>query len=175
MKKLSIVTLALSITVFSATISHADEWAKAYGGSDFDWTFSIQETTGGNYITAGYTYSFGAGDSDAWVVKLNSDGTFSWQNSYGGSDYDWAYTIRETSDTGYIMAGYTESFGAGRADAWILKLTSSGTVSWGKAYGDVDSDEVYSIQEITGGYIAAGRTSSFGDGDSDMWVLKLNN
>jgi len=173
MKKLF---LALSIIAFSATISHADEWAKAYGGSDEDWTFSIQETTGGNYITAGYTYSFGAGDSDAWVVKLNSDGTFSWQNSYGGSDYDWAYAIRETSDLGYIVAGYTESFGAGGADAWILKLTSSGTVSWEKAYGDVDTDEVYSIQQTSDlGYIAAGRTSSFGGGDSDMWVLKLNN
>ena len=117
MKKLF---LALLIIAFSAAISHADEWAKAYGGSDEDWTFSIQETTTGEYITAGYTYSFGAGDSDAWVVKLNSDGTFSWQNSYGGSDYDWAYAINETSDPGYVVAGYTESFGAGGADAEML-------------------------------------------------------
>ena len=174
MKTLSIVTMALSITIFCATISHADEWAKAYGGSDEDFTFSIQETTTGEYITAGYTYSFGAGDSDAWVVKLNSDGTISWQNSYGGSDYDWAYAINEISGPGYIAAGYTESFGAGGADAWVLKLTSTGTVSWSKAYGGAASEEFYSVQEVAGGYIAAGRTTSFGAGDSDAWVVKLN-
>ena len=129
MKKLFVLALASSILMISSNAIRADEWAKTYGGNDEDWTFSIQQTLGGDYIAAGYTYSFGAGGSDTWVIKLNSDGTFSWRKSYGGSDYDWAYAVRETSDTGYVVAGYTESFGAGSADIWLLKLDNNGDIN----------------------------------------------
>jgi len=172
MKKLLIMSVVLFVTAMNAHTTRAQQWANTYGGSDADVAYSLQETSDGGYVWSGST----GDDKNAWVVRTSSDGTIAWQKTYGGSSYDWAASIQETSFvSGYIIAGYTESFGAGGADVWVLKLNTDGTVAWEKAYGDVDSDEVTCVRETSDeGYIAAGRTNSFGDGDSDMWVLKLD-
>jgi uncharacterized delta-60 repeat protein len=150
-------------------------WQKTYGGTDNDYAHSIQQTSDGGYIVAGDTYSFVAGSYDFWVLKLNSDGTVVWQKTYGGTDNDYAHSIQQTSDGGYIVAGYTWSFGAGSYDFWVLKLNSDGTVAWQKTYGGTEGDLARSIQQTTdGGYIVAGGTDSFGDGYYVFWVLKLN-
>jgi uncharacterized delta-60 repeat protein len=147
--------------------------AKSYGGSYDDSARSIQETSDGGYIVAGRTYSFGAGSYDFWILKLNSDGTVSWQKAYGSADEDWAQSIQQTTDGGYIVAGHTYSYSASY-DFWVLKLNSSGAVTWQKTYGGSYSDYAYSIQQTTdGGYIVAGETRSFGAGYDDIWVLKL--
>ena len=88
-------------------------WTRTYGGSGDDWAYSVQQTTDGGYIVAGYTTSFGAGDSDFYLVKTNSQGDTLWTRTYGGSSDDWAYSVQQTADGGYIVAGYTMSFGAG--------------------------------------------------------------
>ncbi|MEJ2695449.1 MAG: hypothetical protein P8013_02260 [Candidatus Sulfobium sp.] len=150
-------------------------WQKTYGGSDYDEGDAVRQTSDGGYIVAGRTKSFGAGDSDAWILKLDPSGNISWQKTYGGSSYDDAYAIQQNSDGGYIVAGDTESFGAGNSDIWILKLDPSGNVSWQKTYGGSDYDDANAIQQTSdGGYIVAGRTKSFGAGDSDAWILKLD-
>ena len=124
---------------------------------------------------AGGTYSFGAGDRDAWVLKLDSAGTVTWQKTYGGANVDFPYSIQQTSDNGYIMAGYTESFDEGDRDAWVLKLDTTGAITWQKTYGGVNEDYVTFIQQTSdGGYVMAGLTQSFGAGDSDAWALKLD-
>jgi uncharacterized delta-60 repeat protein len=149
-------------------------WQKTYGGLDLDYATSIHQTSDGGYIVAGITSSFGAGGSDFWVLKLNTDGTVSWQKTYGGAKNEWAHSIQQTSDGGYIVAGLTGSFGAGSGDFWVLKLNSDGTVSWQKTYGGASGDAAYSIQQTSdGGYIVAGETDSFGAGGRDAWVLKL--
>ena len=135
---------------------------------------SIQQTSDGGYIVAGTT-SFGAGINDIWILKLDQTGTVSWQKTYGGSGDDDAYSIQQTTDGGYIVAGSTSSFGAGNYDMWILKLDQTGTVSWQKTYGGSGGDCAYSIQQTSdGGYIVAGYTTSFGAGNDDMWILKLD-
>ena len=150
-------------------------WQKTYGGTSYDYAESIQQTSDGGYIVAGRTYSFGAGYVDIWVLKLDSSGNVSWQKTYGGSGYDEAYSIKQTSDGGYVVAGYTDSFGAGSDDIWVLKLDSSGSVIWQKTYGGPSDDEARSIQQTSdGGYIVAGHTHSFGAGSYDFWVLKLD-
>jgi hypothetical protein len=103
-------------------------WARSYGGSDWEWPRSIEQTSDGGYAVAGYTYSFGAGNRDFWVLKLDGDGTIQWQKTYGGADWDGARSIEQTSDGGYVVAGRTESFGAGRADFWVLKLDGDGNI-----------------------------------------------
>jgi uncharacterized delta-60 repeat protein len=150
-------------------------WQKRYGGAGDDCARSIQQTRDGGYIVAATTYSFGAGGCDFWVLKLNSSGTVAWQKTYGGTGSDWVYSIQQTSDGGYIVAGETSSFGAGYSDFWVIKLNSTGAISWQKRYGGTGDDYAYSIQQTSdGGYVVAGETRSFGAGDWDFWVLKLN-
>jgi uncharacterized delta-60 repeat protein len=151
-------------------------WQKRYGGAGGESAHSIEQTADGGYVVSGHTDSFGAGDSDFWVLKLKGDGTISWQKAYGGAGEDWPSSIQQTSDGGYIVAGATQSFGAGWWDSWILKLNSDGTVCWQKRYGGTYGDSASSIQQTgDGGYIVAGFTESFGAGSwCDFWVLKLN-
>jgi uncharacterized delta-60 repeat protein len=149
-------------------------WQKTCGGSGDDEAMSIQQTSDGGYIVAGFTNSSGAGSDDFWVFKLNSTGSIVWQNTYGGSDYDDAYSIQQTADGGYIVAGTTYSFGVGYGDFWLLKLDSTGGVTWQNTYGGSNDDEAYYVQQtMDGGYIVAGTTSSFGVGAYNVWVVKL--
>jgi uncharacterized delta-60 repeat protein len=159
------------------------DWQKTYGGNSQEYANSIQQTSDGGYIVVGDTTSFGAGTYDAWILKLNSDGTIAWQKTYGGNNYDFAKSIQQTTDGGYVVAGWTGSFGVvGVDDAWILKLNSDGTIAWQKTYGGNDHDWARSVQQTSdGGYVVAGDTDSFGaaasggaDFTTDLWVLKLN-
>jgi len=153
------------------------EWEKPFGGSNEDGAYSIQQTTDRGYIVAGWTESFGAGNRDAYVIKLNSDGNLEWQKTFGGSNEDAAYSIQQTSDDGYIVAGWTKSSGAGGYDAYVLKLDSTGNLEWQKTFGrgNDDDDYAFSIQQTTdGGYVVAGETDSFGAGVYDTYVLKLD-
>jgi hypothetical protein len=153
---------------------HPAGWAATYGGSESEYGESIQETDDGGYIVTGGTSSFGAGKVDVWVLKLGVDGSVDWQRSYGGSGWDVPCHIRQTSDGGYIVAGQTNSFGAGSNDIWVIKLRPYGTPEWQKTYGGIDGDMAHSIQQTSdGGYIVAGTTASFGVGTVDLWVLRL--
>ncbi|UCE36182.1 MAG: hypothetical protein JSW00_11610, partial [Thermoplasmata archaeon] len=150
------------------------EWQRAYGGSDEDWANSIQQTSDGGYVVAGITTSFGAGDYDYWILKLSASGDIEWQRAYGGSNFDSAQAIQQTIDGGFIVAGYTLSFGAGGDDIWILKLTQLGDIEWQRTYGGLGHEWTTSIQQTTdGGYIVSGYTSSFDNWIGDNWVLKL--
>jgi M6 family metalloprotease-like protein/uncharacterized delta-60 repeat protein len=155
-----------------ATLFAKAPWVKTYGGPDSDYASSIQQTTDGGYIVAGQTWSFGAGSSDIWVLKLDADSNVLWQKTYGmGITIDEASSIQQTSDGGYIVAG---SSGVGW-NIWILKITSDGTVQWQKTYGGSDFDKVSSIQQTRdGGYILTGPSESFADSYADIWVLKLD-
>jgi hypothetical protein len=117
-------------------------WAKTYGGAQEDRANSIQQTSDGGYIVAGYTDSFGGG-RDSWVLKLRADGTLiddgtgtaAWQKRYGETDSDYAESVQQTSDGGYIVAGHTNSFGAVYDDFWVVKLDSYGMATCQKRYG----------------------------------------
>jgi len=151
------------------------EWEKAYGGSDGDYPYSIQQTSDGGYILAGTTYSFGSGSGDAWVLKVSSTGDVEWEKTYGGIDYDTARYLQTTSDGGYIVVGYTENWGAGGYDIWVLRLSSTGSIVWQNTYGGFDDDLGWSIEQTSdGGYIVAGETFSFGDFSDNAWILKLS-
>ena len=156
----------------------AVEWQKTYGGSGFDDAYSIQQTSDGGYIVAGRMSSFGAGSYDLWVLKLDSIGDIEWQKTYGGSVRDEAYSIQQTSDGGYIVAGRTLSFGAGGYDLLILKLSSIGGIEWQKTYGEDQNERAALIQQTNdGGYIVVGTTSYSYSMDitvADIWVLKLS-
>jgi uncharacterized delta-60 repeat protein len=149
------------------------QWSRAIGGINGDSAGSIQQTSDGGYIVAGWTNSFGTG-GDALIIKLDSSANIQWSRAIGGTNNDGANSIKQTSDGGYIVAGYTHSFGAGNSDALIIKLDSSGNIQWSRAIGGINDEQAFSIQQTSdGGYIVAGWTNSFGTG-GDALIIKLN-
>ncbi|WP_406661337.1 hypothetical protein V7O66_02100 [Methanolobus sp. ZRKC3] len=150
-----------------------EEWNKTFGGTDLDDDQSVQQIPDGGYILAGSTNSFDAGSNDAWLIKTYANGTEEWNKTFGGTDLDDAESVQQTSDGGYILAGYTVSFGGGGYDAWLIKTYANGTEEWNKTFGGTNTDDAESVQQIPdGGYILAGSTNSFGAGSNDAWLIK---
>jgi hypothetical protein len=168
-------------------------WQKTLGGTYEENGYSIEQTADGGYIIAGSSNSNDGdvtgnhGFVDAWIIKLNSNGALQWQKSYGGTQYDVAFKVKQTSDGGYIVAAYTGSNDGnvtnfkGFYDAWILKLNARGDLVWQKTVGGSSQESIVKI-DITsdGGYILCGGTGS-NDGDVlgqhgafDAWVVKMN-
>ncbi len=167
-------------------------WQKSLGGSDDDNAYSIQPTADGGYVVAGVAKSMdgdvsGSHGIDAWTVKLDGSGNIVWQKALGGTGTDVANAIQQTSDGGYIVAGYTSSTDGdvtsnyGVVDYWVVKLNSSGNIVWQKSMGGSGIDIANAIHQTTdGGYIVAGySTSTDGEvsgnhgGSSDIWIVKL--
>ncbi|MEO6454263.1 MAG: hypothetical protein ABIN97_09335 [Ginsengibacter sp.] len=172
------------------------QWQKSFGGSGDDVATSIQQTIDGGYIIAGSSNS-NDGDvtghhgllnvSDYWIVKLSSTGIIEWQKSLGGSSEEEATSIQQTTDGGYILAGFSSSNDGdvtgnhGGGDSWIIKLNSTGIVEWQKCLGGSNEEKAYSIEQASdGAYIVAGFTGS-NDGDVtgnhgnwDFWLVKLS-
>ena len=151
------------------------EWARAIGGANNDSGNSIVQTYDGGYIVVGRTSSYGAGNFDVFVIKLNSSGSIEWTRAIGGTDDDEAFSVIQTVDSTYIIAGYTRNYGSWPMDLLLVKLTSSGLIEWFKTIGGVDTDEGCSvIQTSDRGYIVAGDTWSYGAGSWDMFFVKLD-
>ena len=151
------------------------QWTQAYGGADYDYGQSLVGTIDGGYAIAGYTYSFGAGQSDVWLVKTDANGVMQWNQTYGGALYEWAYYVVQTSDGGYAIPASTYSYGTSSYDLWLIKTDSSGTLQWSQTYGGTGDDGGNSILEtINGGYVIVGQTNSYGTVGGDVWLVKTD-
>ncbi|MBE0433655.1 choice-of-anchor D domain-containing protein [candidate division WOR-3 bacterium] len=151
------------------------QWTKTYGGTGVDIGSAVQQTADNGYIIAGYTKSFGAGNYDFYLIKTDANGDTLWTKTYGGAGADYGYSVQQTADYGYIVAGYTNSFGAGNSDYYLVKTDANGDMLWAKTYGGTDADYGYSVQQTADyGYIVAGYTMSFGAGMSDFYLVKTD-
>ncbi|MFH1320322.1 MAG: SprB repeat-containing protein, partial [Bacteroidota bacterium] len=150
-------------------------WSKTYGGDNYDFGNSVQQTSDGGFIFLGETKSFGAGVYDVYLIKTDSNGDTLWVRTYGGTNNDYGKSVKQTPDGGYIIAGYTESFGAGSNDVYLIKTSANGVVIWSKTYGGTGDDFGNSVQLTNdGGYIIAGKSDGFGAGDDDIYLIKTD-
>lgn len=170
------------------------QWQKCLGGANSEGAFSVQQTYGNGYIVAGYSWSIDGDvngnhstNYDYWVVKLDSVGNIQWQKCLGGQSSEWAASIRQTLDNGYIVAGFASSIDgdvtniSGSDDYWVVKLDSNGNIQWQKCLGGLSNDRAYSIQQTQDrGYVVTGFSPSndgivIGNhGGQDFWVVKLD-
>jgi hypothetical protein len=151
------------------------QWARTYGGTSVDIAYSVQHTSDGGYIVAGFTRSFGAGDRDVFLIKTDANGNIQWAKTYGGAYDDGASSVQQTSDGGYIVAGWTYSFGAGYQDAFLIKTDANGNVQWAKTYGGTGYDWASSVRQTSdGGYIVAGPTIYSFTGSWDILLIKTD-
>ena len=200
------ICLLLATGVFAQT-APAIQWQKCLGGIYDDQGLSFQQTADGGYIIAGTSISNDgdvsgnhinqyntAGSYDYWIVKLGASQNIQWQKSLGGSNTEVAWSVQQTADGGYVVAGYSDSndgdvtgWHGFAYDDWIVKLDASGNIQWQKILGGTNGDNAFSLQQTAdGGYIVAGGSSSndgdvsgnhpdaFHDNSNDAWVVKLD-
>lgn len=168
-------------------------WQLSYGGGGMDLNYSATVSTDGGFVLAGITYSNdhdvsgNHGDADIWVIKIDSTGNLQWQRCLGGSQQDLCYHISNTSDGGYLLAGYTWSndgditLNRGLSDAWIIKLDSTGNIVWQKTIGGSDGDDASMAKEMDNGTIVVVGYTGSNDwdvsgnhGGGDAWVVVLD-
>lgn len=150
-------------------------WKNTIGGTYCDGCQAIQQTYDGGYIIVGDTKSSGKGWHDVNLIKLDARGNVRWSKTYGGKDFDYGEAIRETNDRGFIIVGWTRSFGAGLSDVYLIKTDRDGKVLWTKTYGGPQHDFGFNVEQtFDGGYLIVGDTKSYGSGWYDVYVIRTN-
>ena len=162
-------------------------WEQTYGGTDNDYGTSVKQTIDGGYIITGYTSSFGNGgdgdfnNRDMWLIKTDVNGNELWSQTYGGIKEDLGNCVQLTQDGGFIITGYTSSFGNFvDSDVYLVKTDFNGNELWSQTFGetgDSDGDYGYYIQQTQdGGYIITGTTWSneISSGSSDVYLIKTD-
>jgi hypothetical protein len=149
-------------------------WTHTYGGSDNLSAYSVQQTFDGGYIVAGCNPLYG-GIHDIHLFKTDSLGHTLWARTYGGVGEDDVRSLQQTADGGYILVGWTESFGAGMDDVYVIKTDSLGETSWTCTFGGSDYDWASDVQQTADeGYIISCNTSSYGTGESDLYLIRID-
>lgn len=177
LKVLLLLFLGISSNIFSQC-SQQTTFQKAYGGSGNERAHSIDLTSDGGYIIAGETTSFGAGNKDWFVMKIDANGVEQWSKTYGTSSVEdgFSITIKQTNDLGYILCGYTEGFGAGSYfDSFIIKIDNVGTIQWEKRIAGSSYDQFRDVIELSNGdFVLTGSGQSYSAGQMDAHVVKIS-
>ncbi len=151
-----------------------EEWSRTYGGPQDDSAHGVHQTDDGGYILGGCSWSYTAGGCDFWLIKTDVTGNEQWSNHFGGYSNDCCYSVQETTDGGYVLAGWSYSFGAGECDYWVIKTDFSGDEIWNCTLGGSGLDHGQSIQQTgDGGFVVTGHSTSYGSGGRDAWLVKL--
>jgi hypothetical protein len=152
-------------------------WDKTFGGLSHDYYPNVKQTRDNGYIISARTFSFGAGETDIWVIKLDENGTEQWNTTFGKQFYDYSSEIQQTTDGGYIIVGSVNLYEPLVFDAWLIKIDSQGNEQWNRTFGEPQQEDFgSSVQQTSdGGYIVAGSTMSYGHNKGyAMWLIKTD-
>ena len=153
-------------------------WIKTYGGISYNYRsrfYSVKQTPNGGFISTGFTNSSGAGGYDVWLVRTDGNGNELWTKTFGGSSYDWGRCVQNTQQGGFVVAGSTQSSGAGAQDVWLILTDQNGDKIWSKTFGGTGDDYANYVQQTTdGGFILTGTTRSFGGGGAYIWLIRTD-
>jgi len=163
----------LYLCTFFAGAQPEEAWNRTYGGTGFEWGSSFQETPDGGFIIAGSQQPSGEDKSDVLLIKTDSKGVELWNRTFGGSEDDFASSVQQTKDEGYILAGTKTSPEADSTDLWLIKTDASGYEVWNRTFGGQSDDLGVAALETEDGYIAAGSTMSQSNGSWDFWLIKI--
>ncbi len=163
----------LSLTLISSlSFAQAPDtiWTRVYQGSE---SYEVQQTAGGGFIIVGY-YRITASNRDAILIRTDSDGDVIWTRTFGGDSIEVGYSVHQTTDGGFIVAGYTRSFGAGGMDYYLVKTDAAGNAEWTKTYGGTGDDIAKSVRQTSdGGYIIVGQSET-GINLEDTYLVKTD-
>lgn len=165
--------------VYMVKVNHSggSVWTKTYGIFEGDGAYSIARTSDGGYVLTGFTERLFGGlfQWDVYLLRTNSAGDTLWTKRFGGGTHDFGYSVIQSIDGGFVIAGYTRSFGAGCWDAYLIKTDASGNFEWQRTFGGSSDDYAYCVRQTPdGGYILVGSTASLGLGDEQVYLVKTD-
>ena len=173
--KFIIVKICIVFFVFGNLIYSQNTFEKVYGGSGHDFGNKGIQTRDGGFIIAGSTDSYGSGNTDGYLIKIDKYGDTTWTRTFGSTGYDYFFSVGQTQDGDYTTGGYTTGFGFGSDDYYVVKTDSNGNLIWSRTYGGTNADDITQIV-ITAdeGCLLAGCTGSFGSGNTDAYVVRID-
>ncbi|NIN72973.1 MAG: hypothetical protein GTO46_13810 [Gemmatimonadetes bacterium] len=146
-----------------------------FGGTGTEVGNAVRQLADGGYVVVGYTTSFGAGEEDVWLLRTDAAGDTLWTRTFGGPGKDWGWDVRATRDGGYMIVGFTNSFGAGGDDVYLIRTDAEGDALWSRTYGGPDDELAWAFHETSDdGYVIAAQTESFGAGERDLYLLRID-
>ena len=154
----------------------AEVWHSLYGGGGADGGNHISEVSGGGYIIAGATKSYGNGNwDDLWLVKTSTGGSMEWQKTFGGSYTETGNYTHEKDEGGYMVTGSTESIGQGFYDIWVVSTDYTGNEIYSQTFGgNMDDKAIRGARGNSGELLIIGYTNSFGNGGEDVLLIKID-
>jgi len=177
----------IAVIIFGSAAAIADgpepaaEWSKIFGGSNTDEGWYVERTSDGGYIITGYTFSYGGGQADVWLIKTDANGDKQWDRTFGRDGYsvhqtsDYGQSVKQTPDGGYIIVGVTINLWTMNEDVYLIKTYSNGNEQWSRTYGNITDESGYSIvQAPDGGYAIAGYETTRGSGQFNTLLMKTD-
>ena len=171
--------VVMNISLYGNTI-----WKTVIDGPHHEVAEHIEKTADGGYIVTGTRWDLGYGRSDMYLLKLNKDGEIEWDNYYGGNHRDEGFCVKQTSDNGFVMTGFTKSdIGTDVGQLYVVKVDLSGVIQWERKLGDFGKDYAFDVQELAmGNYLITGEKSGFHGystfefkhPDSDVFIVSLD-
>ena len=149
-------------------------WTKTYGGTNYDYGRSVDQTSDEGFVIAGDTRSFGVGQFDFYLLRTDSAGDTLWTKTYVGTAFDQGYSVNQTNDNGFIIAGATDSSNM-FSYVYLIRTNTMGEIEWTKTCGGSKEDMGLCCQQTTdGGFVVVGFTHSFGAGEGDVYLIRLD-